>query len=80
MVGQLNKDFLQLIFIALVFAIPLGWYVGSQWLEHFPYRIEMEWWVFAMTGLAAIGIAAITVSFQSVRAALLNPVHALKNE
>jgi len=79
-VERLNKDFLQLVFIALVFAIPLGWYIGNEWLQHFPYRIDMEWWVFALTGLAAIGIAAITVSFQSVRAAVMNPVHALRNE
>ena len=79
-VGQLNKDFLKLVVIALVFAIPLAWYVGNRWLENFPYRIEMQWWVFALTGLAAIGLATITVSFQSVRAALVNPVEALKKE
>ena len=79
-VGRLNKDFLQLILIALVFAIPLGWYIGNEWLQHFPYRIDMQWWVFALTGLAAIGIAAITVSFQSIRAAIMNPVHALRDE
>ena len=79
-VGQLNKDFIKLVFIALIFAIPLGWYVGNEWLQHFPYRIDMQWWVFALTGLAAIGIAAITVSFQSIRAAVVNPVQSLRDE
>ena len=78
-VGNLNKDFIRLVFIALIIAVPMAWYITDTWLANYPYRIDIHWWVFALTGLLAIGIAFITVSLQSVRAAMTNPVNALKN-
>ena len=79
-VGNLNRSFLQLVILALLIAIPLARYITNYWLADYPYRIELNWWVFALTGLLAIGIAFITVSLQSVRAAMTNPVNALKND
>ena len=66
--------------IALVIASPIAWYVMKKWLADFPYRIDIEWWVFALAGSLAVGIALLTVSFQSVKAALMNPVKSLRSE
>ncbi|MEM9884870.1 MAG: FtsX-like permease family protein [Bacteroidota bacterium] len=79
-VGLISKDFVPLIIFAIFIATPLAYYAMSQWLEDFAYRIEIPWWVFALAGVAAIGIASLTVSVQSVRAALANPVESLRNE
>ncbi len=79
-VGLLSKDFIQLILIALVTAIPITWYVMNRWLENFAYRIDMPWWTFLLAGIIAIGIALLTVSFQTIRAALANPVKSLRSE
>jgi putative ABC transport system permease protein len=79
-VSLLSTDFLKLVFIALLIATPLAWYAMSKWLEGFAYRIDLSWWIFALSGLLAIAIAFLTVSWQSVRAALMNPVKALRNE
>jgi len=79
-IGLLSKDFLKLVVIAFVIATPLGWYFGSQWLQEFAYAIEVEWWMFALAGVLAVLITFLTVSYQSVRAALANPIHALKEE
>ncbi len=79
-VGNLNKDFIRLVLIALIIAVPMAWYITNTWLANYPYRIDIHWWVFALTGLLAVGIAFITVSLQSVRAAMTNPVNALKND
>ncbi|MEM8523123.1 MAG: FtsX-like permease family protein [Bacteroidota bacterium] len=79
-VGLLAKDFVKLVFIALLIAIPIAYYFMNEWLQDFAYRIELQWWVFALAGLAAIGIALLTVSFQSVQAALVNPIESLRNE
>ncbi|HEY0109479.1 MAG TPA: FtsX-like permease family protein, partial [Fibrella sp.] len=76
----LSKDFLKLVLIAIVIASPLAWYAMSNWLQDFAYKIDMPWWVFALSGLLAIGIAVLTVSFQSVKAALMNPVKSLRSE
>ncbi|WP_420148482.1 ABC transporter permease [Spirosoma sp.] len=76
----LSTDFLKLVLIALVIASPIAWYVMSQWLQDFAYKIGIDWWVFAAAGLLSIGIALLTVSFQSVRAALMNPVKSLRSE
>ncbi|MDQ1085837.1 ABC transporter permease [Siphonobacter sp. SORGH_AS_1065] len=76
----LSRDFLKLVGIAFLMAIPLAWYAMNEWLQDFAYRISLEWWVFAVAGLLAIAIALITVSFQSVKAALVNPVKSLKSE
>ncbi|MEM9849225.1 MAG: FtsX-like permease family protein, partial [Bacteroidota bacterium] len=80
LVALLSKDFLRLIIIAFVIAIPITYYAMNQWLENFAYRIHISWWVFALTGFGAIGIALLTVSVQSVKAALANPVKSLRNE
>lgn len=76
----LSKDFLKLVLIAIVIASPLAWYAMNQWLADFAYKIEIEWWVFVLAGLLAVGIALLTVSFQSVKAALMNPVKSLRSE
>lgn len=79
-VGLLSKDFLKLVFLALLLASPLAWYVMNTWLQDFAYRIAIPWWVFLLAGITAIFIATLTVSFQSVKAALANPVKSLYNE
>lgn len=79
-VALLSKDFLKLVLTALLLASPLAYYFMDQWLENFAYRIEIQWWVFALTGVIAIAVALLTVSFQSVKAALANPVEALRSE
>jgi len=79
-VTLLSKDFLKLIIIAFVIAIPISYYFMQQWLEDFAYRIEISWWIFVLTGATAIGIALLTVSFQSVKAAIANPIESLRNE
>ncbi len=76
----LSKDFIKLVFIAILLAVPAAWYAMHQWLNNFVYRIDIEWWVFAAASLIAIFIAIATVSFQSVKAALMNPVKSLKSE
>lgn len=79
-VQLLSTEFLMLVFIALLIASPLAWYAMKQWLADFAYSIRMEWWVFVLSGLVAIVIAGLTVGFQSMRAALANPVEALRDE
>ena len=80
LVQLLSLDFLKLIVIALALATPLAWYLMEHWLDNFAYRIQIGWWVFALAGALAIGIAFLTVSVQSLKAALANPVHSLRNE
>ena len=79
-VGLLSKNFLKLVLIAIVIASPLAWYAMHVWLQDFAYKTDIEWWVFALAGLLAVGIALLTVSFQSVKAALMNPVKSLRSE
>jgi putative ABC transport system permease protein len=76
----LSKDFLKLVAIALVIGSPVAWYFMNQWLGDFAYRIDIEWWIFALVGVTAILIAIATVSFQAIRAALMNPVKSLRSE
>lgn len=78
--GLLSFDFLKLVFIAIVIAMPLSWYVMSQWLADFSYRIDMQWWMFAVAGVLALLIALLTVSFQAIRAAVSNPVKSIRTE
>ena len=80
LVALLSKDFLKLVLIAIVIASPIAWYTMNRWLQDFAYRIDVEWWMFALAGVLAIGIALITVSFQSIKAALMNPVKSLRSE
>ena len=79
-VALLNSDFLKLVIIAIVIASPLAWWAMHTWLQDFAYKIDIAWWVFALAGLLAVGIALLTVSFQSIRAALMNPVKSLRSE
>jgi putative ABC transport system permease protein len=79
-VGMLSKDFIRLVLIAIVIAIPLGWWAMHSWLQSFAYRQEIQWWVPVVAGFTAIAIAFITISFQSIKAALTNPVKSLRSE
>lgn len=80
LVGLLTKDFLILVFIALLLAIPLAWIGMRQWLNNFAYSTSLDWWIFAIAGIGAIFIAFLTLSFQSIRSALANPVDSLRSE
>ena len=80
LVGLLSKDFLMLVLLALLIATPLTWYLMQQWLQNFSYHIDLHWTVFLIAGLASVLITLLTVSFQSVKAALANPVDSLRNE
>lgn len=79
-VGLLSKDFVKLIMAALVIATPLAWYIMHHWLQGYAWRIHITWWVFALTGGFAILVAVTTVSVQAIKAAMANPVKALRNE
>jgi len=79
-VGLLSKDFLTLVLGAILIASPIAWYAMKQWLQDFAYQVDLAWWLFGLAGLGALVIAFLTVSFQSIRAALMNPVKSLKTE
>ncbi len=79
-VAMLFKDFLKPVLLALLIASPFAWYFMGQWLETFTYHISVQWWVFALAGVLVGGIAFLTVSFQSTKAALANPVKSLRTE
>ncbi len=76
----LSKDFLKLVLVGFVFAIPIGWYAMNKWLADFAYRIDLGYGIFLFAGFCAVFIALITVSYQSAKAAYANPVNSLKNE
>jgi|KBSSwiS6_1023812.scaffolds.fasta_scaffold00838_2 putative ABC transport system permease protein len=80
LIGLLSKEFLKLVFVALLVASPIAWWVMNKWLQDFAYRTSMSWWVFALTGVAALLIALVTVSFQALKAAVANPVKNLRTE
>lgn len=77
---MLNKDFVKWVAIAFLIATPITYYASHKWLEGFAYKTELSWWIFAFAGLLAIGIALLTVSWQSWKAATRNPVEALRYE
>ena len=77
---RLAIDFLKLVGIAIIIAIPAGWYAMHKWLQDFTYRIEMSWSLFAMAALLVVVISILTVSYQSIRAAIANPIESLRNE
>ena len=79
-VGLLSKNFLVLIVISSLIAIPIAWWAMNNWLEDFPYRVNISWWVFGIAIIAALAIALLTVSFQAIKAALANPVKSLRTE
>lgn len=79
-VQLLSKDFLKLVIISFVIASPIAWWAMNKWLQIFVYRIHISWWMFAISGLIALLIAVVTVSYQAIKAALANPVKSLKSE
>jgi putative ABC transport system permease protein len=79
-VGLMSKDFIRLILISILIATPASWYAMTRWLESFAYQKEISPWVFVLAGSSALVIAAFTISYQSVKAALVNPVNSLRSE
>jgi putative ABC transport system permease protein len=79
-IRMLNLDFVKWVAIAFVMACPIAYYAMNKWLQNFPYKIQIHWWVFALAGIFALAIALITVSWQTWRAARRNPVEALRYE
>ena len=79
-VTLLSKDFLMLVIIALVLAVPVAWYVMNEWLKDFAYRINIQWWIFFVAAIIAIIIAFVTISTQAIKAAISNPVKSLRTE
>lgn len=75
-----SKEFLKLVIIAFVLAIPLAWWAMNKWLQDYQYRIDLQWWMFLAAGILVMAIAVLTVSFQSVKAAVANPVKSLRTE
>jgi len=80
LVSLLAKDFLTMVLMGFIIAIPIGWYTMSLWLKDYAYRIEIEWWIFALAGFAALFLAILAVSFQSLKAARTNPVESIRVE
>ena len=76
----LSKDFLKLVGLAFVVAAPLAYFAMNRWLDAFAYQVDLSWWLFAITGLATLGIALLTVGYQAIKAALADPVKALRYE
>jgi putative ABC transport system permease protein len=79
-VSLLSFDFVKLVLLANLIAWPIGWYAMHKWLQGFAYRANLDGWVFLLASAAALGIALLTVSFQAIKAALSNPVDALRYE
>ena len=78
--AMLSAEFLKLVLIAVLISFPLTWFAMYKWLQDFAYRVEIHWWVFVLAGTAALLIAFITISFQSIKAAIANPVKSLRSE
>lgn len=76
----LSKDFVMLVLVSLLVALPISWYFMHNWLQHYQYRAAISWWIFALSGGGALVITLITVSFQSIKAAVMNPVKSLRTE
>jgi putative ABC transport system permease protein len=76
----LSKDFLKLVLIANGIAFPIAWWATNKWLQEYAYHINVEWWVFALSGASAIVIALLTVSYQAIKAAIINPIKSLRTE
>ncbi len=77
---KLTMDFLKLVGVAILISLPIGWYAMNKWLEDFSYKIDIPWWVFALAAFLAIAVAVITVSYQSIKASIVNPVKSLRTE
>ena len=79
-VNLLSIDFIKLVLIALVIAVPVAWFGMNKWLQDFAYRTDIAWWIFGLAGLLSVLIAFSTISFQSIKAAIANPVKSLRTE
>jgi putative ABC transport system permease protein len=79
-VALLSKDFLKPVVVAIVIASPIAWYLMNLWLQNFEFKISISWWLFLAAGLLMTVIALLTVSFQSLRTAMLDPVRSLRSE
>jgi putative ABC transport system permease protein len=79
-VGLLARDFMRLVVIAFVIAVPIAWYAMHQWLQNFSFRIDIGWWYFATAGVLALGVALLPVGYQAIKAALANPANLLRSE
>nr|WP_299386344.1 ABC transporter permease [Allomuricauda sp.] len=78
--NMLSKDFLKLVTISCFIAVPISYYVMNGWLQEYPYRVILKWWIFALAMIGALGITMLTVSFQAIRAARSNPIDSLRTE
>ncbi len=78
--GLLSKDFVRLVILSFFIAAPIAWYFLNDWLQQYEYRTDISWWIFVLSGLGATIITLLTVSFQAIRAALMNPVKSLRSE
>lgn len=79
-VTLVSREFLRPVYIGFCIAVPLAWWVAHLWLQDYSYRVEVQWWVFAVAGLLALFITICTISFQSIKAAMANPVKSLRSE
>jgi putative ABC transport system permease protein len=79
-VSLLSKDLLILVSVSLIIAFPLGYYLMNEWLQDFAYKVSIQWWVFALTGLTTLLIAFVTMSFITIKSSLANPVESLRSE
>ena len=79
-VALLSTDFIKLVSFSFVFSFPVAYFATQKWLENYPYRADFNWWIFGFTAAITICIALLTVGWQSIRAALMNPVKSLKTE
>jgi putative ABC transport system permease protein len=78
--SMISRDFVILVVVSFIIASPIAWYFMNKWLEDFAYHIAIKWWMFALAGVISVTIALLTVSFQSIKAALTNPIKSLKTE
>ena len=79
-VTMLSKDFLKLVIVASIISFPIAWYAMDKWLQDFAYRTPVSWWIFSLAAGITLVIALVTISFQSIKAALTNPINSLRNE
>jgi ABC-type antimicrobial peptide transport system permease subunit len=78
--GLLSKDFLKLVMISFLIACPVAWWMMHNWLQDYPYRVPIQWQVFLFAGMLSLLISILTVSYQSIKAAIANPVRSLRTE
>ncbi len=76
----LSNDFIKLVLIAIIIATPVSWYAMNKWLDGFAYKMEIHAWMFVLAGVIALSIAVFTISYQSIKSALMNPVNSLRSE